>query len=54
MRLLIAQQDAFLAESQEVLRTALRTTPGISVDNTGAHYAGRYGYCTHIGGDESA
>jgi len=69
MRLLIAEQDAFLAESRDVLCTALQTAAWITVDwfakradvpegvrrtDTGARHAGKNGYCTHIGNDDFA
>ena len=38
MRLLIAGQDEFLAEAQEVLRVGLRTAGWITVDDTGARH----------------
>jgi hypothetical protein len=40
MRLLIAGQDGFLAETRDVLRTGLETAAWISVDDTGACHAG--------------
>ena len=51
MRLLIARQDGFLAESRAVLRAGLQTAPWITVDDTGARHAGRNGFCTQIGND---
>ena len=52
MRLLIERQDAFVAESRDVLRAGLRTAAWISVDDTGARHAGRNGFCTQIGNDD--
>ena len=49
MRLLIGQQDDFLAESRDVLRAGLQSASWISVDDTGARHAGRNGFCTQIG-----
>ncbi len=40
MRLLIAGQDEFLAEAQDVLRAGLRTASWITVDDTGARHKG--------------
>ncbi len=51
MRLLIDGQDAFLAESREVLRAGLQTAAWITVDVTGARHAGQNGFCTQIGND---
>jgi Transposase IS66 family len=52
MRLLIDRQDAFLAESRDVLRAGLRSATWVSVDDTGARHAGRNGFCTQIGNDD--
>jgi hypothetical protein len=54
MRLLIADQDAFLAEARDVLRTGLETASWITVDDTGARHKGSNGVCTHIGNDHFA
>src|SRR3954465_9711456 len=51
MRLLIAGQDDFLAETQEVLRAGLQTAPWVTVDDTGARHRGANGVCTQIGDD---
>ena len=48
MRLLIAGQDGFLAENRDVLRAGLQTAAWVSVDDIGAHHAGKNGFCTHI------
>src|SRR5208283_4725446 len=50
-RLLTEKQDGFLTEAQAVLRTGLKISPWISVDDTGARHAGKNGYCTQIGND---
>ena len=52
MRLLIAGQDGFLAESRDVLRAGLQTAAWITVDDTGARHAGKNGFCTQIGNDQ--
>lgn len=52
MRLLIDRQDAFLAESRDVLRAGLRSAAWVSVDDTGARHAGRNGFCTQIGNED--
>lgn len=49
MRLLIAGQDGFVTEAQDVLRAGLQTARWISVDDTGARHAGANGTCTQIG-----
>ncbi len=54
MRLLIADQDAFLAEARDVLRTGLGTASWITVDDTGARHKGANGFCTQIGNDHFA
>lgn len=51
MRLLIDEQDEFLAEARDVLRTGLETARWITVDDTGARHKGRNGVCTQIGND---
>jgi hypothetical protein len=50
-RLLTDDKDAFVAEAQAVLRAGLRTSPWVSVDDTGARHAGKNGFCTQIGND---
>jgi Transposase IS66 family len=52
MRLLIARQDDFRAESRDVLRAGLRSASWVTVDDTGARHAGRNGFCTHVGNDD--
>jgi hypothetical protein len=54
VRLLIADQDAFLAEARDVLRTGLETASWITVDDTGARHKGASGFCTQIGNDHFA
>ena len=54
MRLLIDDQDDFLAEAREVLRTGLQTASWITVDDTGARHKGVNGFCTQIGNDDFA
>jgi hypothetical protein len=49
MRLLIAGQDDFLAESRDVLRAGLSSAPWITVDDTGARHKAANGFCTQIG-----
>ncbi len=52
MRLLIARQGSFLAESLDVLRAGLQTARWVSVDDTGARHQGANGFCTQIGNDD--
>jgi hypothetical protein len=54
MRLLIDEQDDFLRESRDVLRTGLATANWVSVDDTGARHRGANGVCTQIGNDNFA
>jgi len=54
VRLLIAGQDEFLAESRDVLRAGLQTASWVSVDDTGARHQGVNGVCTQIGNDDFA
>ena len=54
MRLLIEGQDAFLAETAEVLRAGLETADWITVDDTGARHRGANAVCTQIGNDSFA
>jgi hypothetical protein len=54
LRLLIARQEELLAENREVLRAGLRSSPWISVDDTGARHGGKNGVCTQIGNDHFA
>ena len=54
MRLLNEGQQAFVDESQAVLRAGLEGAPWISVDDTGARHGGRNGVTTQIGNDAFA
>ncbi|MGB7546855.1 MAG: transposase [Terracidiphilus sp.] len=54
MRLLIDEQDDFLAENTEVLRAGLATAAWITVDDTGARHRGANAVCTQIGNDNFA
>jgi hypothetical protein len=54
MRLLIDGQDAFLAETREVLRAGLATADWVTVDDTGARHRGANRVCTQIGNDNFA
>src|SRR6202051_1989735 len=49
MRLLIADQDGFLAEARDVLRAGLASAAWITVDDTGARHKAANGFCTQIG-----
>jgi hypothetical protein len=53
-RLLTEKQDGFLDETRDVLRAGLRTSPWISVDDTGARHKAKNGYCTQIGNEHFA
>jgi hypothetical protein len=48
-RLLIERHDAFHAEKNGILTTALHVSPYVQVDDTGARHQGKNGYCTQIG-----
>jgi len=54
VRLLIDEQDDFLAETREVLRAGLETANWVSVDDTGARHRGANAVCTQIGNDTFA
>src|SRR3954467_14058354 len=54
MRLLIDQQDEFLAENREVLQAGLATADWTSVDDTGARHRGVNAVGTQIGNDSFA
>jgi len=54
VRLLIAGQEEFLAEADEVLRAGLQTASWVTVDDTGARHKGVNGVCTQIGNDDFA
>ena len=49
MRLLIADQDAFVDEARDVLRAGLSNATWITVDDTGARHMAANGFCTQIG-----
>ena len=49
VRLLIAGQDGFVAESRDVLRAGLASAAWITVDDTGARHKAANGFCTQIG-----
>jgi len=51
VRILTEANEAFLAESRDVLRAGLSLAGWISVDDTGARHQGRNGVCTQIGND---
>ena len=50
-RLLTDKQADFVSEAQDVLRAGLETSLYVSVDDTGARYAGKNAFCTQIGND---
>src|SRR5829696_4545968 len=54
MRLLIGNQQRFLAEARDVLRAGLAQAPWITVDDTGARHKAANGTCTQIGNDHFA
>jgi hypothetical protein len=54
MRLLIAGQQPFLDESQQVLRAGLASAAWITVDDTGARHRAVNGACTQVGNDHFA
>src|SRR3954447_12899635 len=54
MRLLIADQQPFLDESQDVLRAGLGHASWITVDDTGARHRAVNGVCTQVGNDHFA
>jgi hypothetical protein len=54
VRLLIAGQDGFLAESRDVLRAGLVSAAWITVDDTGARHKAANGFCTQIGNEHFA
>ena len=49
VRLLIADQDSFLAENRDVLRAGLSSAAWVTVDDTGARHKAANGVCTQIG-----
>jgi hypothetical protein len=54
VRLLNIKLDTFSAEDAEVLAVGLRTSPFVTVDDTGARHRGKPGFTTHIGSDRFA
>jgi len=54
MRMLIGDQEQFVAEARDVLRAGLATAAWITVDDTGARHKGKNGFCTQIGNDHFA
>ena len=54
VRLLIEDQDRFVAEARAVLRAGLETAAWVTVDDTGARHKTQNGYCTQIGNDRFA
>jgi hypothetical protein len=54
VRLLIAGQDGFLAESRDVLRAGLSSASWVTVDDTGARHKAANGFCTQIGNEHFA
>ena len=53
-RLLGVKLETFRAEDAEVLAVGLRTSPFVTVDDTGARHRGKPGFTTHIGSDRFA
>jgi hypothetical protein len=49
VRMLIAGQEPFLNEANEVLRAGLASASWITVDDTGARHKAKNGFCTQIG-----
>ncbi len=43
--------DLFYQEKNEILQSGLKVSSYIQVDDTGAHHAGKSGYCTQIGNE---
>ena len=52
VRLLIDDQDTFLDEARDVLRTGLDEATWITVDDTGARHKAKNSVCTQIGNDQ--
>ena len=50
-RILTEDKERFHDEKQELLSVALRFSPYVNVDDTGARHQGKNGYCTHIGNE---
>lgn len=51
VRLLNENHERLIAESRDVLRAGLETSPWVTVDDTGARHAGKNGFCTQIGNE---
>jgi hypothetical protein len=49
VRMLIAGQERFLNEANDVLRAGLSSASWITVDDTGARHKAKNGFCTQIG-----
>jgi hypothetical protein len=49
VRLLNENHEGLIAEAHDVLRAGLETSSWVTVDDTGARYAGKNGFCTPIG-----
>ncbi len=49
--ILTEEKENFHQEKEEILRTGLKLSDFIVVDDTGSRHAGRNGFCTHIGND---
>ena len=50
-RLLTEHNDSFHQEKEQLLPAALKVSPYVQADDTGARHKGRNGYCTQIGND---
>jgi len=50
-RIITEGKECFHREKDEILRTGLRASTHVNVDDTGARHQGRNGYCTHIGNE---
>jgi hypothetical protein len=50
-RILAADENIFHNEKEEILKTGLKISPFVVVDDTGHRHKGNNGYCTHIGND---
>jgi Transposase IS66 family len=50
-RMLTEHNDSFHQEKEQLLPAALKVSPYVQADDTGARHKGRNGYCTQIGND---
>jgi hypothetical protein len=50
-RIITEGKECFHREKEEILRTGLRASTHVNVDDTGARHKGKNGYCTHIGNE---